>query len=81
MRPEGTLSSGAVRISVHMGEPLLWDKVVEGQGKGDNSHVPPAYLLSVLHPLTQEAVKEGKDFVLGLGGRHLGSYGWNLIVS
>ena len=41
---------------------------------------PPAYSLAVLHTLPQQAVKEGKDFDLGLGGRHLVPYGWNLIV-
>ena len=46
-----------------------------------NSRVPPVYSLVIFDPLPQQAVKEGKDFDLGLGGRHLVPYGWNLIVN
>ena len=46
----------------------------------DNSRVPPIYSLAVFHTLPQEAVKEGKSFVLGLGGPHLGPDGLNLLV-
>ena len=42
--------------------------------------MPPADSLAVFHPLPQEAFKEEKSLVLGLGGRHLVSDGWNLLV-
>ena len=54
--------------------------MLEGKEKVDNYCVPPVYSLSVFHPLSQEAVNEGKSFVLGLGFRHLVPYGWNLLV-
>ena len=50
------------------------------QGQVDNYCVPPEDSLAVLHPLPQEAFKEEKSLVLGLGGRHLVSDGWNLLV-
>ena len=53
--------------------------MVEVQGQVDNYCVPPADSLAVFHPLPQEAFKEGKAFVLILGGLYLGPYGWNLI--
>ena len=54
--------------------------MVEGQGQVDNSRVPPVYFLAEFHTLPHEAVKEGKSFVLDLGGHHLVPYGWNLLV-
>ena len=46
----------------------------------DNYRVPPVYLIAIFHPLPKEAFKEVKAFVLGLGGLHIGPYGWNLLV-
>ena len=54
--------------------------MVEVQGQVDNYCVPPADSLAVFHPLPQEAFKEEKSLVLGLGGRHLVPDGWNLLV-
>ena len=40
----------------------------------------PVYLLSVVHPVPQEADKEGEAFGSGIGSLNLGPYGWNLLI-
>ena len=46
----------------------------------DNSCVPLVYSVPVVHTLLQEVFNEGKASRLGLGGRHIGPDGRNLLV-